>query len=405
MSRPTLLLLTPMLLLVFCRYASLATVVPVDFDYWWHVKTGQYIVETGALPRVDHFSYTAAGRPWVAHEWLTDLLLYTVQQHVGYVGNVVLFALVSTLTALVVYATCRHWDLGEPGAVVLMMWASSMAIGSGNVRPQALTALLIAVVVLLVTRYRRGRTRALWTLPPLMALWANLHGGYIMGLALLGLAILGEAVTGTRARRRPTAPSRTLLLVGALSAGATLLTPHGVDALLYPLQYAGTQNVHMEYISEWQSPYFHMLGQRFVLLFAPRLMVAVALGVGHRRIGATEVLWGLWVATMALQSVRQLALYAVVVSPLLGARFQLVLRYVPDLSRSLARWRRPALAAVCWPLLAVSIFSMATAAEGWDHLQLGAAPRTAASRAARSTTSARTISAATCSTSTTGAAT
>ena len=373
-SRSTLLLVAPMLLLIFFRYGSLSTVVPVDYDYWWHVKTGQYIAETGALPRVDVFSYTAAGHPWVAHEWLTDLLLYGVQQHVGYVGNVVLFALVSTLTALAVYATCRHWGLGEPSATVLMMWASSMSIGSGNVRPQALTALLVAVFALAVTRYRRGRSRALWALPPLMALWANLHGGYIMGLVLLGLAILGEAMTQAWARRRPVAPSWTLLLVTALSAGATLLTPHGVDALLYPFQYAGTQNVHMAYISEWQSPDFHNLDQPFVLLFVPSLLLAVALGVGRRPLGATEALWGLALAAMALQSVRHIALYAIVVTPLLGARIQQVL---PDLSRPLARWRRPALAAVCWPLLAVSVLQMATAAEGWEHLRLGAEPRAA----------------------------
>lgn len=373
-TRPSLLLVTPMLLLVFFRYAALSTVAPTDYDYWWHVKTGQYIVETGTLPRVDVFSYTVAGSPWVAHEWLTDLLLFRVQQQVGYVGNVILFALLSTLTALVVYATCRLWSLGEPTATVLMMWASSMAVGSGNVRPQAMTVLLIAVFALLLTRYRRGQKRGLWALPPLMALWANLHGGYIMGLVLLGLAILGESVMELGVRRRLVAPSRMLLLVVGLSAGATLLTPHGFDALLYPLQYAGTQNVHMAFISEWQSPDFHNLGQPFVLLFAPSLLLAVAIGVAHRPLGATEVLWGLTLATMALQSVRHIALYAVVVTPILGARFQQVL---PDLSRPLARWRRPALAAVCWPLLAVSVLYLTTAAEGWGHFQPGAEPRAA----------------------------
>src|SRR4051794_21215200 len=79
-----LLILAPMLLLLFARYF----VSPTDPDYWWHVRTGQYIVETGTLPRADIYSYTVPGRPWVTHEWLTEILLYVVQQRLGYVGNV-----------------------------------------------------------------------------------------------------------------------------------------------------------------------------------------------------------------------------------------------------------------------------------------------------------------------------
>src|SRR5207248_6583150 len=113
--------------------------------------TGQEIVETGMLPRVDRYSFTVADTPWVTHEWLTEVLFYLVQQRFGYAGDVALFGLIGALTALTVYATCRLRGLGEPAAAILMLWATAMGMVMANVRPQMLTNLLLAVSVLLLT--------------------------------------------------------------------------------------------------------------------------------------------------------------------------------------------------------------------------------------------------------------
>jgi hypothetical protein len=361
-ARPWLLVLAPMLLFVAARYGFVGT----DPDYWWHVKTGQYIAETGALPRVDIFSYTMAGQPWVTHEWLTQLLLYLVQQRFGYVGNVVLFGLIGMLTALAVYATCRHRGLGEPGAAVLMVGALVMGMGSANVRPQAMTALLLALCVLLLTRYKQGQPRALWALPPLLALWVNLHGGYIIGLVLLGLTVFGEAAA--RLLGRPAASLRPLLVVTALSAVATLLSPHALDALYYPFTYAGTQNGSMRFIAEWQSPNFH---QPHFILLGTSLLLAMLLGLGQRPLGPTEVFWAVGLTIMALQSVRHIPLYAIVIIPLLAARLQ---AEVSGLRRPLTEWRRPALLAVTWPLVGLSILQMIPSAGDVEKMQFGREP-------------------------------
>jgi hypothetical protein len=138
-----------------------------DPDYWWHVRTGQLIVETGALPRVDGFSYTVAGQAWVTHEWLTQVAFFLIERQFGYAGNVALFALLGGCAALAVYATCRLRGLGEPVAAMLMLatWASWTSLA--NVRPQVVTALLVAILALLLTLNRQGHQRALWPIPPL----------------------------------------------------------------------------------------------------------------------------------------------------------------------------------------------------------------------------------------------
>ncbi|MBI4491276.1 MAG: hypothetical protein HY690_00580 [Chloroflexi bacterium] len=358
------LLVAPLLFLVFYNHFFANT----DPDYWWHVRTGQYIYETGTLPRQDLYSYTAVGHPWVTHEWLTELLFYVVQQQMGYVGNVALFGLVGAFTWLAVYATCRRRGVGELGALVLLLWGFGLAIGSANVRPQALTTLLLALSALLLTRYKQGHPRALWLFPPLFALWVNLHGGYIIGLALLGLTVLGEAIA--LARRQPVAPLRPLVAVAALSALATLLNPHGFEALLYPFTYAGSANASMRYIVEWQSPDFH---QPYFLLFAGSLLLSMALGLARRPLGATEALWMLGFALMALQSVRHMALYAVVATPLLGARLQ---AEVPTFRRSLAALQRPRLIAFTLPLVVAgaAVLLPARAAQDGTGPQFGWEP-------------------------------
>jgi hypothetical protein len=357
-----LLVLAPMLLLLFARYFVSST----DPDYWWHVRTGQYIVETGTLPRAEIYSYTVPDRPWVTHEWLAEVLLYVVQQRFGYVGNVVLFAALAALTALVVYATCRVRGLGEPSAAMLMLWAVGIGMGSANVRPQLLTTLMLAVCALLLTLYLRGQTRAIWPYPLLMALWVNLHGGYVIGLVLLGLTVVGQGVAWVLGR--PVAPLRPLVLIALLSGMATLISPHGLEAIWYPFTYVGSENPSMRYIAEWQSVDFHRSGS---LIFAGSVLLAIVLGVGRRPLGPTEALWVVALALMALQSVRHLALYGVVAIPLLAARLQ---AEIPMLRGTLATWRRPKLLVVIWPLVAILLLRLAFVGGGWEHAQVGREP-------------------------------
>jgi hypothetical protein len=358
----TPIILTPRLLLVASRYFTAST----DPDYWWHVRTGQLILEQSALPRVDDYSFTVTGRPWVTHEWLSEVIFFAVQERFGYVGNVALFGLVGALTALAVYAVCHLRGLGQPAAVLLMVWASALGMGSANVRPQAFTALALAILLWLLSRYKLcGERRALWGVPPLLALWVNLHGGYVIGLVVLGLACLGE--TTALLLRRPAAPLRPLVVTCVLATLASLVSPHGFEALTYPLSYAGEGNAMMRFIAEWQSPNFHV---SYLLVFAASLLLAVWLGLGRQPLGPTELLWGLCFALLGLRSVRHIALYGVVVIPLIGARLQ---AEVPALRLSLARWQRPRLLlAAVWLLAAVAAVKLVTGGAG--ELQLGREP-------------------------------
>ena len=300
-------LLAPALLFIATR----PLVVTTDPDYWWHVRTGQYIYETGTLPRSDIYSYTSAGQSWVTHEWLTELLFYLGSRAGGYALLAAVFAVISGLTWLAIYAACRQRGMGEVGALLLMLWGFVMAAGSVNVRPQGITTLLLALCALILTRYRQGESKPLYLLPPLFALWVNLHGGYAIGLGLIALTVAGQALELWL--RRTTVSLRPLLLAAVAALAATLLNPHGLTALTYPLSYASSGNASMLYLSEWQSPDFHL---PFFLIFAASLLVIMVVGLTRQPLGLVEALWAIAFAFLALRSGRNIALYAVMVTPL-----------------------------------------------------------------------------------------
>ncbi|HEY7066426.1 MAG TPA: hypothetical protein VII06_33445 [Chloroflexota bacterium] len=352
---------------VLCLIVLTSFLQPTDSDYWWHIRTGQYIVDTGTLPREDLFSYTARGHPWVTHEWLSEVVLYATFGPLGYAGNVLLFALLSALTWIAVYATCRLHGLGELGALLLMMACFAVSLGALNVRVQVVTMLLLATTAWLLTRYRLGERRALWVIPPLLVLWVNLHGGYVVGLGILGLTVVGEALA--HLLRQPAAPLRPLVVGTALATLATLLNPHGVNALLYPFSYAGAQNASRLYVAEWQSPDFH---QPYFMLFAGLLLLTMCLGLGLRPLGPTDLLWAVAFTLMALQSARHIPLCAIILVPLVAARLQSVL---PALRRPLARWRQPAGPLLLWPpLIAACLVLVLESAEQGKPLQLRREP-------------------------------
>jgi len=368
---PALLIVAPFLMLIAITFWFGQT----DPDYWWHVRTGQLILETGQLPRTDPFSFTPAGTPWVTHEWLTEVIFALVARQFGYVGNVALCALLGAGTALVVWLTARRRGLGDRAATLLMLWAFAIMLPLTNVRPQMVTMLGLALTALLLTRYLDGETRVLWFLPPLLALWVNLHGGYVIGLVLLGLTLIGETIAPVLnppigARPRPRIPGP-LLLATVVAVLATLANPHGVEALRYPFTYIGTGNASQRFIAEWQSPDFHATA---FLPLAASLLAGLLGGYARRPVRPTELLWTVTLTLMALQSTRHAPLYAIVVLPLLGAR---VRERLPDWPRSLHRLRPPlatALPLFGWTFLVVGLAALLAGGAALP-LQTGTAPR------------------------------
>ena len=103
-----------------------------DPDVWWHLKTGQYITEHKSVPHTDPFSYTRAGEPWVAHEWLSELLLYELQRATGWGGLIVIFAAVLTAAFWLLYLRCGPATYIAGVATLCGAWATAPRMGSAS---------------------------------------------------------------------------------------------------------------------------------------------------------------------------------------------------------------------------------------------------------------------------------
>jgi len=299
---------------------ALATREISDPDLWWHLRTGQLILDTGQIPRADPFSFTVAGQAWIAHEWLSEIFLYALFRWAGLAGPLLAFAAVVTLAFALVYL--RTAPRPHLAVFTTLLGALASAVTWGP-RPQMLTLLLASLLLFLLDAYRRGQARVLWAIPPLFLLWANLHSGYFLGLVLLGIRLVGETTTRLlhRAGVIASAPDLTVpqlrrLSIAALaSILAAIVNPNTLELLAYPF-FTLTSRAMQTYIQEWFSPDFH--NSRFwpfaLLLFG----TFTALSVSRRAVNLTDLLMLLGFGFASLVSARNIPIFALVAPPVLG---------------------------------------------------------------------------------------
>ncbi|MFL6210331.1 MAG: hypothetical protein ACJ74W_15855 [Pyrinomonadaceae bacterium] len=290
-----------------------------DPDFWWHLRTGQYILALRVIPHADIFSYTAAGWEWVTHEWLVEVIMAFAYRLAGWGGLVVLFSLVMTGAFFFAYRRCMERALHPFAAGLAVVLGALATAPTWGVRPQMVSFLLTSVFLAVLDAYTRsGRRRGLVWLVPLMLLWANMHGGFALGLVLIPLSIVGvaldELAQGTTWRTL-WQRVRPLCFVFVACALVVPLNPNGVRLFTYPLETLNSHAMHA-YIDEWRSPDFHLfIAQPFaLLLIATYALVALS----PKKVRWSELLL-LCVSTYAaLRAWRNIPFCALVAMPILA---------------------------------------------------------------------------------------
>jgi hypothetical protein len=287
----------------------------MDGDTGWHIRTGQYILAHHAVPTQDLFSFSKAGQPWFAWEWLADVLFAGLFR-IGGLKAIVLFGGVmigAYSTVLLRYAVWR----GANG--LLAACICLFAVGGSSMhflaRPHLFTLVLLPACLWLVEADRRKNTAWLWLLVPITVLWTNLHGGFMIFIACLALLVCGSATEAMLGRPRWPAVRRYSALFAACSA-ATVLNPFGIGLHVHILAYLRADWIK-DLVQEFQAPTFRNEGQfQFEALLVAGLVLT---GLLLRRQRVTEALWLLFLAHSSLISVRHAPLYAAVAAPLLAS--------------------------------------------------------------------------------------
>jgi hypothetical protein len=354
-------------LLSLLAFTTLSVRLLGDAGIGWHIRTGQLILATHAIPRTDPFSSVSAGQPWYAWEWLYDVVVGWLDSAAGLNGVVLFTALIiAGLFAWTFRLLLRGTNVLV--AVVLMLLAASAAMIHFQARPHVVSW-LFTVVWFWILESAEARSAdshsysssdnsdswpnlPLWLLPLLMVLWVNVHGGFLIGFALLAIYWIGavwqwfsvkgdrfeDVLRKIRAGRR----IRALALTGIVSAAATLANPYGFKLHVHIYRYLSNRFL-MDHIDEFQSPNFHYVAQK---CFAGLLLLTlVAFAAKRREAGASQGLVVLFAVYSGLYASRNIPVSSLLLILVIGPWLSDGMEGLAEKLRgrgSVVRWRPPA---------------------------------------------------------------
>jgi hypothetical protein len=243
-----------------------ALLVPMpSVDLTYQVRAGGDILAGNGIPDTDTWTYTVQGVPWLDQQWAAQAILAAVFQVGGWTGLAVLRAALVGLAFWFARSTLRASGCARRPATVLTLLSFIIASPALALRPQLFAIVLFAATMWILAK-RREHPRRLWLIPVIALAWANLHGSFPLVVVLVALGWLDELLRARAASAatpgRATAPpasgrllgSTGVVLIGAISAVVTLVTPFGIDTWRYVVSLAANPDVSGR-VSEWRPPW------------------------------------------------------------------------------------------------------------------------------------------------------
>jgi hypothetical protein len=315
-----------------------------DIDYWSHIASGRYIVESGTIPSQDPFAIyphvDAWGQLVLKSQWLGQVLLYEIQNHFGLDGIVAWRAAMLTACLWLVYRRCRIAGTNLFFALLMTAITGLVLHSFTGERPQLFSFLYLAVMLLLLDAYQQTNHRwLLFAIPPIFILWANTHGGVLFGLAALGLYGMGSILqTRSISGKFDVAEIRLISGVVVLSAIASFLAPNGINTLITTLRTIifSENSILRGRTSEYATPW----AMRSLLTYYWVFLAMVALSL-YGLLGKAQIRNSLFVVVIAAFSLtgsRYVPLFALAVAPYVASSLSRLLQPVlpPNLPTCLA---------------------------------------------------------------------
>jgi len=258
-------------------------------DYWWYLRLGQDILQSGSIPTVDTYSYTQAGAPFFYQSWLAAVLFWKIYQSGGFLLTFFVRGLIVGITYAFVWLIARDTGAGPKLASLLTLLAALAGSSNWAFRPQLFTYPLFVIALFVLHKWTHGKNKGLWTLPVLALLWVNLHGSFPLLFILIFFAI----IFGSGDRKR-------LLIVSGLSVLAIFINPHGIETFGYVQNMLSSQS--NQFSVEW-APMINS-GWQANLLFAWLLVFAVFVSLSSQKLSSLDWAYFLSFGWLALSGMR-----------------------------------------------------------------------------------------------------
>ncbi|MEI7452372.1 MAG: hypothetical protein WCK37_04210 [Candidatus Falkowbacteria bacterium] len=307
----------------------------LDPDFGWHLKMGQEIINTGAVPHINTINYTLAGARWVDHEWLSEALMYKAYTVTGYQGIEIILSL---LIVLILFLLNRFIKKQSETSIysdylimALEIFALIAALPSFGIRLQEIGLLFFLLLILIIKNYEKNKNyKILWFLLPLLYLWSNLHGTFLIAFFVCGIFIGVKIVELILHKKIPekyldytnilTGKQISIFFVFALAAGlTTLLTPYGGE--LYSFLFTYSNTYYMTVIAEWWPQWFFPYSYA-QLLFISFTLSIICLNIylalkKSKKIDLLDLALILIFSAMALKSRRHTQLLVIISLPII----------------------------------------------------------------------------------------
>lgn len=299
---------------------SLWLVSPEDF--WWHLKIGDLIRETGNIPEIGLFSATQGNTPFFYQSWLSEVLFSWTYQFGGLVAILQLrnLLLISTY-GLLFWHSLRRIQNNSRAALLGILFSVIVAFDNWHVRPQMFSWLLFAATFVIVSEVasERWSIKMLWLLPVIEAFWVNLHGAFTLGPIVAGAAAIGALLD--RQRDHPDAPvyptMKAIWLATIAMIIATLINPRGWGVWVYVWKLL-TDPSSQELITEWASPLTTLGDPVSQLLLAVLFIGGIMLLVVWQKMRSGDLLIIGAMTALTLTGVRYQIWFGMVAGPIIA---------------------------------------------------------------------------------------
>lgn len=287
-----------------------------DGDTGYHIRAGEYILNNLSIPTTDIFSFITPTLPWTAHEWLSEVFLSLLHQLGGLTAVVIAFSFMIAASIWIFFKNIHS----ERNNILLSLIATIMFVAAAKMhmlaRPHIFSLIILLIWYRLLDDFQYRHQNRLWALPLIMIFWVNLHGGYVIGLAIMGVYFVGNSLLLYSDKQEwetyGKVKTKSLGIVFGITFIACLANPIGYHIFLFPFKLISNKFI-MDNTSEFLSPNFHEL-QPFKYLL---LLSLIVFAYSRRKPYFTEIVLTVLFTSMSLISIRYIPLFGVIVIPIL----------------------------------------------------------------------------------------
>ena len=335
-----------------------------DCDTGYHIRAGEFILDTLSIPKHDIFSYLTPPIPWTAHEWLSEVIMAVLHRVSGLRGVVFFFILIIASVYWLLFKILQT----HKGNILINIIVVLFVVTSSQIhwlaRPHIFSLFLMVIWYYLLDNFQYKERNYLYLLPPIMLIWVNLHGGFFIAFILIGIYLIGNLIRYFVSQGVEKEECKRKVKLLGLTAIACLLVslinPYGYQILLFPLKLTSNKFI-MDHVNEFLSPNFHEpMPFKYLLL----LMIAV-LAFSRKRLNLIEIALILIFTNMAIYSARYIPLFAIIIAPVLIKQTELILNQMDGKFAGFLKKRGERIASVdkaakgyLWTFIAVVLVSI-----------------------------------------------